>query len=89
VLASNVGRLAPLSERPILSLFADTVTGIVVVGGVTLTAATGIVVGETNAAIAGETGAGKGIVVDVGAAIAGQFVAAAISPEFEVAYPSE
>jgi hypothetical protein len=77
--------LAPVVERPSLSDFASGAAGIVVVGDATLGTVVGIVVGETDAAVAGATIAGEGIVVGVLAGTDGQFVGAVISPEFEIA----
>jgi hypothetical protein len=72
------GRLRPLVECPILSVFAGGGVAVAVVGGEIAAAMVGNVVGETDAAMAGA------IVVGVGATTGGQFVGAAICPEFDV-----
>jgi hypothetical protein len=77
--------LAPVVERPSSSVFASGAAELVVVGAATLGTVVGIVVGETDAAVAGATTAGEGIVVGVLARADGQFVGAVISPEFEIA----
>jgi subtilase family serine protease len=76
--------LAPFVERPILSFVAGGAAGTVVVDGDTPATAAGIVVGETNAAVAGATAAAAAIVVGVVATADGQLAGAVISPEFEV-----